>query len=112
MARGFDIGLMPWKDNEWIRHSNPIKLKEYLALGLPIVSTDFPEVHRYDRLVRIASTYNDFVTAVTATIADGGLATPAGRRAAVEHSTWDAAARLLLRETESAASEPDSLEGT
>ena len=43
----FDVALMPWLRNEWIQHSNPIKLKEYLALGLPVVSTDFPEVHHY-----------------------------------------------------------------
>ncbi|MEZ5988071.1 MAG: glycosyltransferase [Planctomycetota bacterium] len=35
---GFDVGLMPYRDVEWIRCSNPIKLKEYLALGLPVVS--------------------------------------------------------------------------
>ena len=40
---GFDVALMPWLGNAWIEHSNPIKLKEYLALGLPVVSTDFPE---------------------------------------------------------------------
>ncbi|MGZ7013049.1 MAG: glycosyltransferase [Acidimicrobiales bacterium] len=109
---GFDVGLMPWKDNEWIRHSNPIKLKEYLALGLPIVSTDFPEVHRYEHLVRIARSPQEFVKAVEQTLQDGGLATPAERRAAVEHSTWDAAAGLLLREAESVMREPVSLEGT
>ena len=33
-GRGFDVAIMPWLDNEWIRFANPIKLKEYLALGL------------------------------------------------------------------------------
>ena len=44
---GFDVALMPWLDNDWIKHANPIKMKEYLALGLAVVSTDFPEVDRY-----------------------------------------------------------------
>ena len=36
---GFDVALMPWLDNDWIRYCNPIKVKEYLALGLPVVTT-------------------------------------------------------------------------
>jgi glycosyltransferase involved in cell wall biosynthesis len=98
---GFDVALMPWLDNEWIRHSNPIKLKEYLALGLPVVSTDFPEVHRYGHLIRIATSDSEFVDAVERTVHDGGPADPAERRATVEPITWEAAARRLMVETES-----------
>ena len=75
-GRGFDVALMPWNDNEWIHHANPIKMKEYLALGLPVVSTDFPEVHRYSDLIRIAGDEAGFVAAVSSTLADGGLGTP------------------------------------
>ncbi len=39
-------------------------MKEYLALGLPTVSTDFPEVHRYEGLIDIASDAADFVRKV------------------------------------------------
>ena len=42
-AAAFDVALMPWLMNEWIESSNPIKLREYLAIGFPIVSTWFPE---------------------------------------------------------------------
>ena len=58
---GFDVAIMPWLRNGWIEACNPIKLKEYLALGLPIVSTDFPEVHYYEDLVRIAGDADEFI---------------------------------------------------
>jgi len=60
-GRGFDVALMPWLDNDWIRNCNPVKLKEYLALGLPIVSIDFPEVRRYSDVVSIAQSRSEFV---------------------------------------------------
>jgi GT2 family glycosyltransferase/glycosyltransferase involved in cell wall biosynthesis len=105
---GFDVALMPWLDNPWIRYANPIKLKEYLALGLPIVSTDFPEVHHYAELVRIAADRAAFVAAVADTLDDGGLATAARRRAAVVDLTWDRAANQLLVDAERVADERDA----
>lgn len=100
---GFDVALMPWLDSTWIRYANPIKLKEYLALGLPIVSTDFPEVHRYGHLLRIAPDAGSFIAAVADTLDDGGPSTPEARREAVAALTWDRAAADLLRAGESAA---------
>jgi glycosyltransferase involved in cell wall biosynthesis len=31
LGADFDVSIMPWLDNEWIRSCNPIKLKEYLS---------------------------------------------------------------------------------
>jgi glycosyltransferase involved in cell wall biosynthesis len=109
-GRGFDVALMPWNDNEWIEHANPIKMKEYLALGLPVVSTDFPEVRRYRDLIRIAGDREGFVRAVSETLGDGGLATPAERVAAVASATWEVAAQTMRSAAESARSEDDSVE--
>ncbi len=94
-GRGFDVALMPWLDNDWIRSCNPIKLKEYLALGLPIVSTDFPEVRHYESVIRVAHGHEDFVSLVRQTLEDGGPATPEIRRAAVAGSSWDEVTRRL-----------------
>lgn len=93
---GFDVAIMPWLDNDWIRLCNPIKLKEYLALGLPVVSIDYPQLHAYDGLVSVARGGDEFVAALRAALETGGVGTPELRRAAVLDASWDAVAERLL----------------
>lgn len=87
---GLDVALMPWLDNDWIRACNPIKLKEYLALGLRTVSTDFPEARRYADVLDIARSPAEFVAMVRAAAADPQPQRAGQRRAAVAGDTWDA----------------------
>lgn len=91
----FDVAIMPWLSNSWIRFCNPIKLKEYLALGLPVVTTDYPELASMLRYVRVA-TPDGFSTAVREALAEP--LTPeavARRRVAVARDTWSTKADEL-----------------
>ena len=97
---GFDVAIMPWLQNEWIRFCNPIKTKEYLALGLPVVSMEYPEGHCYDGLIRWAASAEEFVDQIRRCLADGGPASPAERRAAVADASWDSRARRLVELSE------------
>jgi UDP-galactopyranose mutase len=42
-----DLGIMPFGDSPAARAINPIKTLEYLACGLPVLSTPVPDVIRY-----------------------------------------------------------------
>ena len=86
----FDVCLMPWLQNEWIRHCNPIKLKEYLALGKPIVSTPFPELGRYKALCHVADGPERFALAIDQALQDVGVERVRERQAAAARHTWDA----------------------
>ncbi len=70
-CRQFDVGLIPFKVNELTRAVNPIKLREYLAAGLPVVSTPLPEVKLYHHLVRISDTPEAFAAAIESALAIG-----------------------------------------
>lgn len=43
-CKGFDVALIPFPISEVTLNANPLKAREYLAAGLPTVSTSIPEV--------------------------------------------------------------------
>ncbi len=89
-----DVLIMPWNDSEWIKACNPIKLKEYLAVGRPIVTTDFPALGRYRDLVRVAEGPAAFASAIRRALAELYDADKA--RNSVANEGWDAKAGYLL----------------
>ncbi len=69
-CRGFDVGLIPFRMNELTLRVNPLKLREYLAAGLPVVSTPLPEVVRYQGVVHIATNKEGFVREIEAALGE------------------------------------------
>jgi glycosyltransferase involved in cell wall biosynthesis len=43
----FDVGLLLFEDTLWTRYSLPNKLFEYMALGIPIIASDIPNLHYF-----------------------------------------------------------------
>lgn len=43
-GRCFDVGILPFKRTPLTDTCDPIKVREYLALGLPVVATDLPSL--------------------------------------------------------------------
>jgi UDP-galactopyranose mutase len=63
---GWEIAFMPFAHNESTRFISPTKTPEYLAAGVPVISTSIRDVVRpYGQLglVQIADTAEDFVKA-------------------------------------------------
>jgi glycosyltransferase involved in cell wall biosynthesis len=55
------VCLIPYVINERLVAVDPIKLREYLALGKPVVSVDLPEVRKLQEVVYIGDNNKDFV---------------------------------------------------
>ena len=70
-CKAFDVALNPFKVNELTLNANPLKVREYLAAGLPVISSDLPEVRQLG-LCRIARSSEDFVAQVRACLEEGG----------------------------------------
>ena len=63
-VREFDIALIPYRITDYTRNVYPTKLNEYLSLGKRVVSTNLPEVRKFnaenDDIVRVANTQEEF----------------------------------------------------
>jgi hypothetical protein len=94
LGADFDVAIMPWLDNDWIRSCNPIKMKEYLALGREVVTTYFPEVEHYRDYVHVARTGEEFLQLIDAVLA--GRRAPGDRGKLLGKATWDDRADELL----------------
>lgn len=88
-----DVLIMPWNDSDWIKACNPIKLKEYLAVGRPVVTTDFPALGRYRELVRVANGPQQFAEQIRAALNEPYNADAARQK--VMSEGWDAKAEYL-----------------
>jgi glycosyltransferase involved in cell wall biosynthesis len=88
-CKGFDVGLIPFRINEVTLNSNPLKAREYLAAGLPVVSTAIPEVEVLGQC-RIGVDEESFLDQVAASLDDPGPSL--ARSESMRQETW--AARL------------------
>jgi glycosyltransferase involved in cell wall biosynthesis len=93
----FDVAIMIWRRNQWIEGCNPIKLKEYLALGKPVVSTPFPQLRQYQDVVYQAMTPPEFAACMRRALVEDDVARVAARRERVRDATWDVKARYVLQ---------------
>jgi hypothetical protein len=76
---------------------NPLKLREYLSAGVPVVSTPVPEVMRYEHLAHIAATPQEFVVAIERAIGESGPVARGTRSAAMLDETWSARVAQVAR---------------
>lgn len=101
IGSNFNVAIMPWLNNEWIRYCNPIKAKEYLALGLPVVTTPYPEAYFWQPYLVVASTHEDFIAQVQASLAlPSTRITREARRAAVVEYSWETRAASVIKAAE------------
>jgi glycosyltransferase involved in cell wall biosynthesis len=77
--RHADVGVIPFRRTELTDCFNPVKLFDYFAAGLPVVSTDLAEVRRLASPAWLASDAPAFTALVAGAV---------GRRDAPEHRAF------------------------
>lgn len=93
----FDVAILPWRKNRWTEAANPIKVKEYLALGKPFVSTPvFTQIQEYLDVAYVANNPEEFAHCIVKALNEDNRERIAARREKVQKDTWDSKAQLVL----------------
>jgi hypothetical protein len=87
-CKAFSVAMIPYVMNERILDVNPIKLREYLSAGLPVISTPLPEVKCYSRYCSIANTHAEFESAAQMLIRQDSHHARLERSRAVAGESW------------------------
>jgi len=87
--KGFDVAILPFVFNELTRNANPLKLREYLAAGLPVVAAPLPEVMRFDGRVAIAATPEQYIHHVQTLLNRGVMGPSRERSEQLVGESWD-----------------------
>jgi glycosyltransferase involved in cell wall biosynthesis len=91
----FDAAVLPFVHSPMTRSINPIKMYEYLAAGLPVVSTNLPEVRRYAGPITITTTAREFALACDNVLAGDYLGRRKDISRMVESESWSSKVRCL-----------------
>ncbi|MCP4322947.1 MAG: glycosyltransferase family 1 protein [Psychromonas sp.] len=95
-SQHWTASLLPFVNNAQIQACNPLKLKEYLAAGTPIISTYFAAIKPYRGLVQIADSSEAMVEALTASEQLHTIKQfPDALRSKVKAKSWSARAQQV-----------------
>jgi glycosyltransferase involved in cell wall biosynthesis len=89
-ARAFDVAIYPNRLTRQTRHANPLKIREYLATGKPVVSITTPVTVQFAGLISLADNPEAYLAAIERALAEESDERRAARMNAVAGLSWDA----------------------
>jgi len=96
-GKTFAAAIIPYHLTPQVLHANPLKLREYLAMGKPIVSVSTPEIDKFAAHVRIGRSREEMLAHLDAAVGRG--LTPGEREAQTALAStmsWDANIRRVM----------------
>ena len=95
-GRHFDVGFISFKQTDYTMYGGPIKFREYLALGLPVVAPHIIEVERaYEGEGLTARSVDEYSARIREALDTDSPERRRHRRALVADETWSASAERV-----------------
>lgn len=85
----FDVGIIPFAQNDLIKNAFPLKFFEYLAAGLPVVTTEIPSLLSYKDYAIVARDHEEFIAGLSKALMDNDIALKQKRIEFARNNTWE-----------------------
>ncbi|MEN6391507.1 MAG: glycosyltransferase [Syntrophomonas sp.] len=92
----FSVGIIPFIQSNMTESVNPIKMWEYIASGLPVISTAIPEAGKFQDLVFHSNNHDEFIYNVYRALHYDTADLHAQRLVLAEENSWRHRAQLVL----------------
>jgi len=93
VAAEFDIGIIPFVKNKFTRNIYPMKVNEYLAMGLPVITTNFAPLSEFGKIIYIAKNYKEFFECIKYALTEEDVNVEIKRVQYAAKNTWSTRAR-------------------
>jgi glycosyltransferase involved in cell wall biosynthesis len=100
---GLSVGLLPQLINEYTRAMFPMKFFEYIAAGLPVVSTPLPALRDFQSLYQVGNDVVGFANAITTVLSGNGSSIPAPHDPILQNNSWAVRLERMLALIEATA---------
>lgn len=84
-----DAGIIPYICNEYNKSIYPLKINEYLAVGIPVIMTEFADLDEFKGIVSIAKNNVEFSTMIIKEINQDNEEKIEKRIAFASQNSWD-----------------------
>ncbi|MCC6639510.1 glycosyltransferase, partial [Candidatus Falkowbacteria bacterium] len=97
----FDVGIITYNNSEFIKSTNSMKYYEYLAAGLPVVSTWSGGIEKFTDVMYVAHTHDEFLDYIQKALDENTPQKEQERKSYVQDMTWKNRVDEILRTIDS-----------
>ncbi|NRB60272.1 MAG: glycosyltransferase [Winogradskyella sp.] len=91
----FDVGIIPYIKSEINKNIYPLKINEYLAIGVPVIMTEFAVLKDFYGIANVIDTQEEFVKQIKDQIQNDSEALIKKRIEFAKSNSWDKRAELF-----------------
>lgn len=91
------IGIIPHTTGSYTRYTDSMKIYEYLAAGLPVVTTPAPNLEQFAGLIQVATTPEEFSHAIDEALLENNPPANSRRQAVAQANDWSRRAETMLQ---------------
>lgn len=93
----FEVGLIPFVKNKLTEAIYPLKINEYLAMGKPVVATNFSDLSDFNKVAEVAENKEEFLKAIKKSIKYNSRIKTQKRIEFAKQNSWQNRAREFAR---------------